>query len=209
MRMNPDESAAVETTRSEGDLVSACVRGDKAAWEEFVRRYCRLIYFLVKRTLARHGVKADPDLLDDLVGEIFCGLLEDDCRLLRQYSPRYRFSTWLGVIVHSRTLNALRRRRPGGFSLEDLEATDRARLEALMSNPGPAPDQAAEDREQMDSIERAMQRLSGRDRLILTMFYEDQAGLSEIASAIGVSYNSVRPLILRAQERLKEAVKEK
>ena len=78
-----------------------------------------------------------------------------------------------------------------------------------MSNPGPAPDQAAEDREQMDSIKRAMPRLSGRDRLILTMFYEDQAGLSEIASAIGVSYNSVRPLILRAQERLKEAVKEK
>jgi RNA polymerase sigma-70 factor (ECF subfamily) len=197
------------TARSEGDLIDACLEGDPVSWEEFVRRYCRLIYFLVKRTLARHGTKTDPDLLDDLVSGIFCGLLEDDCRLLRQYSPRYRFSTWLGVIVHSRTLNALRSRSPVTVSLDDPQTAERMRLEALLSNPGQTPDQTAEDREQIDRIKRAMQRLSPRDRLILTMFYEDDADLQEIALTLGASYNSVRPLILRAQERLKAALQVK
>jgi RNA polymerase sigma factor (sigma-70 family) len=203
--MNPDEGAANETLRSDGDLVSACVRGDKASWEEFVRRYCRLIYFFVRRTLARHEVKADPDLLDDLVSETFCSLLEDECRLLRQYSPRYRFSTWLGVIVHSRTLNALRGKNLGVASPPPDDA-GKGRLEALLSDPAQEPGQMALDRKRMRLIREAKERLAARDRLILTMFYEDDASLSEIALALGVSYNSVRPLILRAQERLRKAL---
>jgi RNA polymerase sigma factor (sigma-70 family) len=58
----------------------------------------------------------------------------------------------------------------------------------------------------MRLIREAKERLAARDRLILTMFYEDDASLSEIALALGVSYNSVRPLILRAQERLRKAL---
>ncbi|MEW6358437.1 MAG: sigma-70 family RNA polymerase sigma factor [Planctomycetota bacterium] len=204
--MNAEESATSATMQSDSDLVAACIQGDRDSWEEFVRRYCRLIHFLVRRTVARRSDDPDPHLLDDMVSEVFCALLEDDCRLLRQYSARYRFSTWLGVIAHSRAINALRKKSPPSASLDAMGDEEQQRLESLLVDAGQAPDQIAEDREQVQALGKAMQELRPRDRLVLAMFYEDSASLSEIASVIGVSYNSVRPLILRAQDRLKKAV---
>ena len=59
-----------------------------------------------------------------------------------------------------------------------------------------------------DSVKQAILRLSERDRLALTMKYFDDLSDAEIARALGVGKNSVRPMLMRARRRMREAIGE-
>ena len=57
------------------------LRGDKAAWEAFVRRYAGLVVAAVR------GVAREAPEIEDLTQEVFLRLCKDDFRLLRSYDP--------------------------------------------------------------------------------------------------------------------------
>ncbi|MGC2297450.1 MAG: sigma-70 family RNA polymerase sigma factor [Acidobacteriaceae bacterium] len=71
------------------ELLSRCVTpGEIGAWEEFVRRFHRLIAKVVLRTLGRLGEPASH-LVDDLVQETYLKLCADDFRLLREFVQQH------------------------------------------------------------------------------------------------------------------------
>jgi len=71
-----------------GDLIRACIEsGDRAYWEEFVRRYRQVIAGVVSRTASRFG-EWSPQLVDDLVQDTFLKLCDNRCRVLREFKPQ-------------------------------------------------------------------------------------------------------------------------
>jgi RNA polymerase sigma-70 factor (ECF subfamily) len=71
------------------DLVRRCsVSGEIRAWEEFVRRFHRLIAKVVVRRAVRFG---DPSrqTVDDLIQDAYLKLCADNCRLLRNFEHRH------------------------------------------------------------------------------------------------------------------------
>jgi RNA polymerase sigma factor (sigma-70 family) len=82
--------------------------------------------------------------------------------------------------------------------------------EALSGLPSEddAPDASILKREDAESVKRAILRLSERDRLALTMKYFDDLSDAEIARTLGVGKNSVRPMLMRARRRMREAIGE-
>ncbi|HEU4433076.1 MAG TPA: sigma factor, partial [Pyrinomonadaceae bacterium] len=99
-------------------LICACIAGQAAAWEEFMRRYHRLIAGVVFRTTQKWG-ESSPATIDDLIQEIYLKLCADDYRLLHAYDPRHPDAIYgyLKVIaanvVHDR-LKALHSEKRGG-----------------------------------------------------------------------------------------------
>ena len=76
--MDPQELTAQE-------LVQLCVnQNQKAAWEEFVRRYQPPIACAVRKS-ARHWVTPTPALVDDLVHDTYVKLFANDFRALREF----------------------------------------------------------------------------------------------------------------------------
>ncbi len=75
--------AVGERAAGGGDLV-ALVRGEKGAWDAFVRRYAALIMAAVR------GVAQDGGEAEDLAQEVFIRLCKDEFRLLRAYWPTRR-----------------------------------------------------------------------------------------------------------------------
>jgi RNA polymerase sigma-70 factor (ECF subfamily) len=66
-------------------LVLACLdTGDTLAWQEFVRRFQKLIATIVFRTSARWG-ESTPQVMDELIQETYLKLCTDNCRLLRSF----------------------------------------------------------------------------------------------------------------------------
>ena len=63
------------------DELDALARGDKEAWEAFVRRYAGLVAAAVR------GVAREAAEVEDLAQEVFVRLCKDDFRLLRSYDP--------------------------------------------------------------------------------------------------------------------------
>jgi RNA polymerase sigma-70 factor (ECF subfamily) len=71
------------------ELVRLCSSsGDAAAWEEFVRRFHRLIAVVVLRTASRFGVSS-VQVVDDLIQETYLKLCGDNCRILRDFNQRH------------------------------------------------------------------------------------------------------------------------
>ena len=162
--------------------LTALSRGDKAAWDHFVRRYAGLILSAV-RGAARAGTE-----LDDLVQEVFARLCKDNFRLLKTYDPaRAGLSTWLTIVARSTARDALRRRRPEGVP---LEAVPEAQLAVAPVEP-------------VRKLKLPEALLSPRQREILAMLYDREMDVAEIARALGIDPQTVRSAHHKAMVKLR------
>jgi RNA polymerase sigma factor (sigma-70 family) len=161
--------------------LGALSRGDKRAWEAFVRRYAGLVTAAV-RGVGREGVDSE-----DLVQEVFLRLCKDGFRLLKTYDPaRAGLSTWLTIVARSTARDALRRRQ---LAVTPLDAVP----EALLATDGTP-------RERLRLPDGL---LSPRQKLILGMLYDREMEVSEIAEALGVDPQTVRSTHHKAMLKLR------
>src|SRR5260370_19913138 len=110
---NSAMAAAGDRAAGGGDL-AALMRGEKSAWDAFVRRYAALIMAAVR------GVAQDGGEAEDLAQEVFIRLCKDEFRLLKTYDPaRAGLTTWLTIVARSTARDAQRRRRIQSMPIED------------------------------------------------------------------------------------------
>jgi RNA polymerase sigma-70 factor (ECF subfamily) len=161
--------------------LSALIRGEKSAWNGFVRRYAGLILSAVR------GVARDGSDIEDLVQEVFARLCKDEFRLLKTYDPaRAGITTWLTIVARSTARDALRRRHPSVTPIDLVP-------EALL---------AVEDRH-VEPLKLPEELLSPRQKLILSMIYDKDMDVAEIAVALGVDPQTVRSTHHKAMLKLR------
>ncbi len=169
--------------------LEALARGDKAAWDGFVRRYAGLILSAV-RSSARMGTE-----LDDLVQEVFTRLCKDDFRLLKTYDPaRAGLSTWLTIVARSTARDIQRRRQ---LAVTPIDSVPEIAL-AVTDEP-------------REKVRLPDGLLSPRQTLILGLIYERDMEVSEIATHLGIDPQTVRSTHHKAMLKLRShfAVAEK
>jgi RNA polymerase sigma factor (sigma-70 family) len=160
----------------------ALTRGDKGAWDAFVRRYAALVAAAV-RPIAREAGE-----VEDLAQEVFLRLCKDDFRLLRNYDPaRAALSTWLTIVARSTARDALRRRRPVAVTIDAVP-------EGLL---------AVEPVEPVRKLKLPEALLSPRQREILAMLYDHEMDVAEIAKALGIDPQTVRSAHHKAMLKLR------
>ncbi len=156
--------------------------GDKAAWDAFVRRYAGLIVAAVR------GVATGGSDVDDLTQEVFVRLCKDDFRLLRTYDPaRAGLSTWITIVARSTARDALRRRRPEAVP---IDAVPEAQL-------------AIDPVEPVPKLKLPEALLSPRQREILTMLYDRDMDVAEVAQRLGIDPQTVRSAHHKAMIKLR------
>jgi RNA polymerase sigma factor (sigma-70 family) len=160
----------------------ALLRGERAPWEAFVRRYAGLVVAAVR------GVAREPGDVEDLTQEVFLRLCKDDFRLLRSYDPaRAGLSTWITIVARSTARDAMRRYRPATVP---IEAVPEGRL-------------AVDPVEPVRKLKLPEALLSPRQREILTMLYDREMEVSEIATALGIDPQTVRSAHHKAMIKLR------
>ena len=161
--------------------LQALTGGDKAAWDAFVRRYAGLLVAAVR------GVARDGADIEDLVQEVFVRLCKDGFRLLKTYDPsRAGLSTWLTIVARSTARDVLRRHHPAVTPIEDVP-------EALLSV-----DAAPRER-----IKLPDELLSPRQKLVLSLLYDRDMEVAEVAAALGVDPQTVRSTHHKAMLKLR------
>jgi RNA polymerase sigma factor (sigma-70 family) len=165
----------------ETDL-QALTRGEKSAWDAFVRRYAGLIVAAVRGMAQQEGGD-----VEDLVQEVFVRLCKDGFRLLKTYDPsRAGLSTWLTIVARSTARDALRRRHP---AVTPIDSVPEAQL-------------AVEDRH-AEPLKLPEGLLSPRQKLVLTMLYDRDLEVAEIAQALGIDPQTVRSTHHKAMLKLR------
>ena len=165
----------------DGDL-DDLLRGEKEAWGRFVRRYAGLVVAAVR------GVAREAGEVEDLTQEVFLRLCKDDFRLLRGYDPaRAGLSTWITIVARSTARDAMRRYRPLSVP---IEAVPEGRL-------------AIDPIEPVPKLKLPEALLSPRQRQILTMLYDRDMEVSEVAAALGIDPQTVRSAHHKAMIKLR------
>ena len=163
-------------------LPDALLRGEKAAWDAFVRRYGGLVVAAVR------GVAMAQPEVEDLTQEVFVRLCKDDFRLLRSYDPaRASLSTWITIVARSTARDGLRRRRA---ETVPLDVVPEAQL-------------AIDPVEPVQKLKLPEALLSPRQRQILAMLYDREMDVAEIAQALAIDPQTVRSAHHKAMVKLR------
>ena len=175
------------------ELVRQSQSGNRAAFEELVRRTARLVF---SRLYLETG---DVHKAEDLVQETFMVAW----RSIRQVTDAQGFRPWLFSIAHTVLIDACRRegRKKRSAGREDSTALLR------VADRSPPPDQAAQAEESRRQVLSVLRSLPEEYRLPITLRYIGGADYETIGRQLGLSNGSLRGLLNRGMTRLREAMR--
>jgi len=172
--------------------LKACLNGDRKAWSDFVAHALPIIRAAVRRTL-QEDLPGAADR-DDVVQQVFVRLIKDDGRLLRTYQgERAALSTWLTLVARSVAIDQARSSvRSRARHIPD----HRTPPEHRESDP-PSPPLPLGSTIPLDT-------LTERQRLVLSLLFERDLSVSDVAIVLGVDQQTVRSTKHKAMLRLRE-----
>jgi len=172
-----------------GDMdISGVLAGEKLAWDRFVEKFAGVLFGVALRTLRARVSSFSAEDAKDVMQDVFLRLIKDDFRLLKTYQPgRASLSTWLTVVARSAAIDWLRRPEVRKDSVE---------LDDTLAAPA--------DKPFGGRLELPPGLLSERQARILTMLFDQDMDVDEVADALKVQAQTVRSLKHQALVRLRE-----
>jgi len=161
--------------------------GDAGAFDTLVQRYLPRARRLAGRLMA------DPDDADDLVQDAFLRALDR----IATFDVGRAFGPWFTRLLINTGIDQRRR--------QAVRRTESQDPEMLAGKSSPYRD--AERAELRQSLDKALQELPDRQRLIVSLFEIDGHSTEEVASMLSVSQVTVRWHLHQARRTLREALK--
>ncbi len=177
--------------QTDAQLVEEVLEGNIASFGILVRRYQGAVY-----GLTYHMVRNFADA-EDLAQEAFLRAYLE----LRQLRDPSRFAGWLRRITHSICSMWLRSQRISYVSLDTRKEDTNAVLMPAQDKSDPALE--VERRELCDAVLKAINSLSEKNRLVVTLFYMDGLSYRQISDFLEVPVTTIESRLHKARKQLK------
>jgi RNA polymerase sigma-70 factor (ECF subfamily) len=161
-------------------------KGDKQGFLRIYNRNKRKVYSWAYRMLHNEAVA------EEISQEVFIRVL----RMQKTYMPTAKFTTLLYTITSNLVFNESRRRfrhPEDGMEQEELQNIPDISNEWMM---------AMEKEQKKEILERAIQKVSDRQRAVLMLRYIDEMSHEEIAQIMELSIQAVKSLLHRGLQSL-------
>jgi RNA polymerase sigma-70 factor, ECF subfamily len=173
---------------TDDQLVERVKKGDSKAFEELVVRHQKGIYYFVLRNLK------NPLDAEDTVQKIFLLAYQN----IKGFRADSTFKTWIYRIGINQCYNYFRQNKNREFvSVDDMPVTD--------SNANPEMDLS--DKERVSLLQRAVERLPYKQRMVVTLRIYQELSFEEIGKVLNVRTNSAKVNFHYALEKLKKWMK--
>ena len=173
------------------ELIHRVLAGDEPAFSILVRKYQKQIHGLVWQKIG------DFHLAEEITQDTFLKAYQ---KLATLKDPT-RFSRWISVIANRCCIEWIRKKRIQTQPLEAREETV-IQQDAYSSY-------VVEERErtieasQREAVKKLLAKLSEDERTVITLHYFSEMTCEEIGDFLGVSTNTIKSRLRRAQQRLK------
>lgn len=171
------------------ELIELVLTGNQSAYAILVKRHQRYIF-----TLALRFTKSREDA-EEVAQDCFIKAYKS----LSAFQQQSKFTTWLYSIVYTTAMTFLRKKKLKTDSMDD---------DAVFSKVNQlTPDlkfDSTEKKSRSYYVNLAISQLLPDDATIITLFYQGEQSLEEIAQVIGMETNTVKVKLHRARHRLKE-----
>jgi len=172
-------------------LVRRTLAGDTEAFTALVEKYKDPVFNVAYRMLG------NPTEAEDVAQEAFVRAYTQ----LRTYKETHRFSTWLLSIASHLAIDQIRRRRFLALPLENVPFLE------WIADVGAGPEQAALEGEASDEMQRVLNVLPTKYRVVLLLRYWYDFSYEEIASALQLTPALVKARLHRARELVARTMK--
>jgi RNA polymerase sigma-70 factor (ECF subfamily) len=199
-RANPTDAPAGPP---DGELVAKSLKGDRAAFDQLIRRYQRQAVAVSYRLL---GSSHDAlEVTQDAFLKAFSSL--------STLQKPDAFGGWLMRIVSNLSLNYRRSRKTRRqLPLDDLlgptdpQQTDAAGGSEWMAASGD-PVRKLESQEMGQRLQEALKQLPEKQRLAIVMFTIEELPQKQVAEALDCSVEAVKWHVFQGRKKLKELLK--
>ena len=176
-------------------LIQRVLEGDDDAFSVLVRKYQKQVHALAWRKIG------DFHIAEEITQDTF---LKAYKRLTTLKKPQ-RFASWLYVIAANRCSSWLRKKRLWTQPLEEIEETDNAHIQTgTYSGYVAAENERTTAEAQRDVVKKLLAKLQESERTIITLHYFGEMSCTEIGTFLGVSANTIKSRLRRAQQRMKK-----
>ncbi len=176
-------------------LLERCLQRKPRAWEDFVDRFMGLVIHVINHSAQARSVRLTPEDRDDLCAEVFLQFIKDDFAVLRHFRGQSSLATYLTVVARRTVVKSLLQRKQA-TPLGDGSIPPPSNPAAPAANP----EQRIADREE---VERLLGTLDSGEATVVRMYHLEGRSYQEISAAVGVSENSIGPILSRARSKLR------
>jgi len=176
-------------------LIRRILKGEKAAFEELMRRYNKKIYNFVIRMVRNDDVAIE--LTQDFFIKIFT--------IVDKYNFQYKFSTWAYRICHNLVIDYIRKNVQPVHSLDDETVSSRelVQSENISRDDG---FKSLADAETRISLWRAVDQMPLKYRELILLRYIQDLKYEEIADIMELPVGTVKNRIFKAKEILRQEI---
>ena len=161
-------------------------------------RFIGLTVHVVVHTAQARSVRLTAEDRDDLCAEVFLNIIKDDFAILRHFRGQSSLATYLTVVARRIVV----KRMLGWKAMAPLGDGGGAQAAESIADPQPQPEQRLSNREE---VQRLLGGLEGTEARIVRMYHLEGKSYHEISSAVGMSENSIGPILSRARSKMRSA----
>jgi RNA polymerase sigma-70 factor, ECF subfamily len=174
------------------ELVRRAQGEDKEAFEELIRRHQHRVFAVAGGILRRR------EDVEDISQQVFVKAYFS----LKRFDQRAAFSTWLYKITVNECWDLLRKKKVRPLVYESDLSEEQARQVMTSGERGTTGPDASERLEARERVERLLQGLDERDRLMLILKEVEGFSIEEIAKVLDLNANTVKVRLFRARRRV-------
>ncbi len=198
--MANDETKLDSVDVEERNLILSAKEGNVVAFEQLVQRYDRKVF-----SIASLYVQSAEDA-KDIYQEVFVRVYKG----IRKFQFRSEFSTWLYRITTNVCLShRARNKRHAHASIDERHDEDESHGNAIRETIADdrTTDQKIMDSEITERVERALDSLSPKQRLVFTLRHYEGQKLREIAEMMNCTEGTVKRYLFTATEKMRIQLK--
>ena len=174
------------------ELVRRAQREDKEAFEELIRRHQHRVFAVAGGIIRRR------EDLEDIAQQVFVKAYFS----LKRFDQRAAFSTWLYKITVNECWDMLRKKKVRPLVYEADLSEEQARQVISSAEKGKEEPDISDRLEARQRVERLLEGLDERDRLMLILKEVEGFSIEEIAEVLHLNANTVKVRLFRARRRV-------
>ncbi|WP_411031617.1 RNA polymerase sigma factor [Spongiimicrobium sp. 3-5] len=173
--------------------IDLAINGDLNAFATLMDRYKHMVYTLALRTV-RNKEEAE-EIAQDTFLKVYKGL--------KGFKGTSKFSTWVYKITYNKSLDYIKKRskKLETYALDVNAEQFMGSVEDITERLG------RQDRKVI--IGQALLQLPEKDGFLITLHYYEELSLTEIASVMNESTNTIKVRLFRARNRLAKILSER
>jgi len=178
----------------EKELIQKSIDGDAMAFEQLVHRYDRRVLSMALKYLN------NEDDAKDVYQEVFIRVY----RGLKNFKHQSEFSTWLYRITSNVCFTyQTRERKHQHVPIEPSENEEESVLYNKVDTDSPTPDKVYQKNELSLQIEKALSRLSPKQKLIFTLKHFEGQKIREIADMLDIKEGTIKKYLFEASHKMR------